>query len=600
MPNIYLPGGILGGVAGAVGGALSTPNVEKPSDLFPRAGLGALLGVGAGLLGTRLAKKKILSSVDKVDEAIRRAAGQKATIDRHSSGIAGDLEEAQKIRLDIQDRTTKNFDINPYLSYVDDLKKRIHDSEFAGATETAKKLTDELNAHMKDVNASRLFDAQIRERKNLLESASNEFQKARKDSRKYLLQQILSSAIPTALPGGIIGFSAGKVLPNKQEPEKVASTALELYKPLSKATQEASPGFLSRVLKAAPGQIGKTLLRPGALVGGVVGGIASSGEDVSPLRRALGIGIGAVGGGLAGRGISRLGAGISNSLLEDERIFEKLRKYRSSSSLVDKELDKIQNAKGAIDQSLRRPGKTIDSKTHSVVADVPINKEELRKQLKNLQLDEDFLKDRSSHYKKMDKIEQDYINGIHKIYQNAGLVSETIPAAGIGAVSGALSSYLGRKNDMNKTSAVKDMALSVGKGALMGLGVAGGGALVGAAINKGKSIVQDLHKATYYKEMLDANPGLQDEAVNAKEVQRHFNTLFKFNPNYASDPVVAGSYVRNALDYARPNIDTINNIVNARKNIVQTSSLGKGYDYGKAIVENVVANSPEYVEMASW
>jgi len=48
-------------------------------------------------------------------------------------------------------------------------------------------------------------------------------------------------------------------------------------------------------------------------------------------------------------------------------------------------------------------------------------------------------------------------------------------------------------------------------------------------------------------------------------VQRHFDTISKFNPEYAGDPMVAGQYVRSSLNFAAPNLDQLNNVVKARQ-----------------------------------
>lgn len=106
---------------------------------------------------------------------------------------------------------------------------------------------------------------------------------------------------------------------------------------------------------------------------------------------------------------------------------------------------------------------------------------------------------------------------------------------------------------------------------LKGLAIGGGSALGVAGVNAGVTALQDLKgdlkKAQHYKEMLKNNPDLQARGVDSKMVQKHFNTLHKFNPEYATDPMVAGTYVSNSLEMARPNLDTINNMVRARKDI---------------------------------
>jgi hypothetical protein len=104
----------------------------------------------------------------------------------------------------------------------------------------------------------------------------------------------------------------------------------------------------------------------------------------------------------------------------------------------------------------------------------------------------------------------------------------------------------------------------LGQGAVLGLGVTSGAKAVSMISEKIRERNEAVAKAQRYKSMIEANPGLRSAGVDAKMVQRHFDTLHKFNPEYASDPMVAGTYVQSSLDYARPNIETLNNVVRAR------------------------------------
>lgn len=109
------------------------------------------------------------------------------------------------------------------------------------------------------------------------------------------------------------------------------------------------------------------------------------------------------------------------------------------------------------------------------------------------------------------------------------------------------------------------------------LAMAGAGA---AAIQVGGSLGQmavdkvrnHMSYAKSYKGMVETNPDLAK--ADSKLVQRTFNTLHTFNPQYAADPMVAGAFVRSIVESARVPMDVINNIVAARKNIESTG--GKG------------------------
>lgn len=125
------------------------------------------------------------------------------------------------------------------------------------------------------------------------------------------------------------------------------------------------------------------------------------------------------------------------------------------------------------------------------------------------------------------------------------------------------------RETLEKMGAPVDFLKSFGEKFLIGAGATLGAAGVGLGISKFQDIKHGLSKAKYYKNMIDANPELQNKNVDAVVVQKHFDTLHKFNPEYASDPVVAGTYIQNAMEYARPSLDTVNNLVQARKNHIE-------------------------------
>lgn len=102
------------------------------------------------------------------------------------------------------------------------------------------------------------------------------------------------------------------------------------------------------------------------------------------------------------------------------------------------------------------------------------------------------------------------------------------------------------------------------------------------------SIKGSIDKGRNYKKMLDDNPDLGKQQV-ATQVQKAFSTLHKFNPQYASDPTVAGEFVRNTLDMERVDLNQVNALTQARKNIVdatrRTPSRAKDtMDYGTAFM----------------
>jgi len=127
----------------------------------------------------------------------------------------------------------------------------------------------------------------------------------------------------------------------------------------------------------------------------------------------------------------------------------------------------------------------------------------------------------------------------------------------------------------------------VGKAGLGAAATAGGLGMLGAynmAHGKIKQMKDDIGKAKHYKAMVDNNPELADTGADAKLVQNHFNTLYKFNPEYAKDPMVAGAYVTQSMDSARPNLMVLNQMVGARKQHMESESYSKETPATKQLV----------------
>lgn len=91
---------------------------------------------------------------------------------------------------------------------------------------------------------------------------------------------------------------------------------------------------------------------------------------------------------------------------------------------------------------------------------------------------------------------------------------------------------------------------------------AGAANAVGDVYETAKDSIQ---KSRNYKAMMDQNPELRD--LDATKVQQSFNTLHRFNPQYAQDPVVAGEWV--ASNARRQGIDwtQLKNVVDASKSM---------------------------------
>src|SRR6185295_1489676 len=94
---------------------------------------------------------------------------------------------------------------------------------------------------------------------------------------------------------------------------------------------------------------------------------------------------------------------------------------------------------------------------------------------------------------------------------------------------------------------------------IVGTAAVGAGLELGARAIKGTydAVKGSIDKARHYKQMMEHNEDLATK--DPKIIQRAFNTLHKFNPGYASDPLVSGQFVRSVAETARLPLDSVNN-----------------------------------------
>jgi hypothetical protein len=131
---------------------------------------------------------------------------------------------------------------------------------------------------------------------------------------------------------------------------------------------------------------------------------------------------------------------------------------------------------------------------------------------------------------------------------------------------------------------------SVKGGLRAGAGMAGQGALalggsVGVAVAGGIALAlagdmydaakRGITKGRDYKSMMQANPSLQK--LPAKEVQKAFSVLHRFNPEFASEPTVAGAWVasraRLGVDEQYGDTTQLKSIIDSRKNLADTKKI---------------------------
>ena len=80
-----------------------------------------------------------------------------------------------------------------------------------------------------------------------------------------------------------------------------------------------------------------------------------------------------------------------------------------------------------------------------------------------------------------------------------------------------------------------------------------------------------IFKSRNYRAMMKGNPELAEH--DAKQVQRAFSTLHRFNPEFSGDPNVAGAFVRKQVELNSFDPQMLTNLVGARKNLSDIKKL---------------------------
>jgi hypothetical protein len=131
---------------------------------------------------------------------------------------------------------------------------------------------------------------------------------------------------------------------------------------------------------------------------------------------------------------------------------------------------------------------------------------------------------------------------------------------------------VGRIDGILKTAGFGEMAgkAALGAGLAVGAGIAH--SLAGDIYD---SLKRGITKGRNYQAMMSANRDLGEHP--AEKVHQVFGTLHTFNPEFAGDPHVAGSFVRQQLtlagEHGQVDLHSLTNLVAARKNITDTRKL---------------------------
>lgn len=138
---------------------------------------------------------------------------------------------------------------------------------------------------------------------------------------------------------------------------------------------------------------------------------------------------------------------------------------------------------------------------------------------------------------------------------------------------------------LNELSGLMKTAIDwkgVGGAALRGAGAIGGAVGAAAAGGIAMALAGDMYEATKrgltktrnYKQMMSANPALRD--LPAKDVQKAFSVLHRFNPEFSGDPTVAGAWVKRQATYGEDSFGDVNQLkglIDSRKSLADTKRL---------------------------
>lgn len=143
---------------------------------------------------------------------------------------------------------------------------------------------------------------------------------------------------------------------------------------------------------------------------------------------------------------------------------------------------------------------------------------------------------------------------------------------GPGQAAGAARSVAGEGfKDTFKDALIGSAALATG-GALVSAGIGGLEKLYDVMSNS-------ISRSRGFKSMIETNPDLQK--MDRTQVQRAYNTLHKFNPEMASDPLVSSSFVRRVAEMGAVSPQDVGNLA-----IVRDRGRGKSiFGRGKSIFE---------------
>ena len=132
-----------------------------------------------------------------------------------------------------------------------------------------------------------------------------------------------------------------------------------------------------------------------------------------------------------------------------------------------------------------------------------------------------------------------------------------------------------RQAELEKTAAIKQMRnwQDIAKGTAGAFGVmTAGGIALALAGDLYEAAKRGLTKGRDFRNMLEENPDLKAPSKAAK-VKATFSTLHRLNPEFAGDPRVAGSYVRQSIEIPGSELQTAKDLVKARTDMQRARDL---------------------------
>lgn len=124
--------------------------------------------------------------------------------------------------------------------------------------------------------------------------------------------------------------------------------------------------------------------------------------------------------------------------------------------------------------------------------------------------------------------------------------------------------YQGSAVRKNPYILASDIAKGTAVGMAVGAGIKGIGTVLSHAVDRAYvGLTEGKDKAKAFSKMIGTSPELGKEP--AAKVQRAFNSLYRWNPEMARDPLVASSFVQRTIDYGAVTTQEVESMIKSRK-----------------------------------